>query len=80
MRFPEAEDADTFVLSYGRGLRDAEGDIVGAVICNTAHEMVYRNYSSLLREGNQIFILDENGIVALLISELTSIFLRVQQL
>ncbi|MBC8559039.1 sensor histidine kinase [Fumia xinanensis] len=63
MRFPEAEDADTFVLSYGRGLRDAEGDIVGAVICNTAHEMVYRNYSSLLREGNQIFILDENGIV-----------------
>lgn len=63
MRFPEAEDTDTFVLSYGRGLQNAEGDIVGAVICNTAHEMVYRNYSSLLREGNQIFILDENGIV-----------------
>lgn len=63
MNFPDRENPEGVVLSYGKTIFDENGSPAGFMVINTSQETLYKSYENALVENNMIYILDESGIV-----------------
>ena len=63
LRFWDVDDISTYGLSYGRTVYDADGAPVGVIVITSEHEVLFRTFQKLVRNGARVYILDQNGII-----------------
>ena len=63
LRFMDPDDIKSYALTYAETIFDRNGKVVGVAILNSTQEALFRTYQKLLKEGDRVYILDENGII-----------------
>lgn len=63
LRFLDDNGADRYNLSYGKTVCDNKKNVCGVLIINTSQKSQSREFQQLTREGDKLYILDQNGIV-----------------
>lgn len=63
LRFVDAQDINSYYLSYGRTVYDEDGGVTAVIVINTSQEIQFRSLQRLVGASDKVYILDQNGIV-----------------
>lgn len=63
LRFVDAQDINSYYLSYGRTVYNPEGKVAAVIVINTSQELQFRTLQQLVGTSDKVYILDQNGIV-----------------
>ncbi len=63
LRYMDVDDLNSYGLSYGRTIYDAHGNAAGVIILTAKHEVLFRTFQQLMKDGSEVYILDQNGII-----------------
>lgn len=63
LRFVDAQDINSYYLSYGRTVYDSSKEVRGVIIINTTQKSQFRALQKLVGASDKLYILDQNGIV-----------------
>ena len=63
LSYLEPDDITSYALLCSQTIFDASDNPVGIIILNSTQESLFRTYQQLVKEGEYVYILDENGIV-----------------
>ena len=61
MRFGDTLNRSNVMLSYGKVIRNSNGEYEGLILINSSERTFFKVYSDIVKEGNSVYILDQNG-------------------
>jgi len=61
MRFGDTLNRSNVMLSYGKVIRNSEGDYEGVILINASERTFFKVYSDIINAGNSVYILDQDG-------------------
>jgi two-component system sensor histidine kinase YesM len=61
MRFGDTMNKTNCMLSYGRVIRNSKSEYMGIILINSAERDYFKVYSDIIDEGNNVYILDQDG-------------------
>lgn len=61
MRFGDTLNRSNVMLSYGKVIRNSNGEYEGLILINSSERTFFKVYSDIVKDGNSVYILDQNG-------------------